>query len=113
MRGADLVGGSLEMVASGLPSELLLEELDWARTARGVKKSDDARHTERKAGWCQEDGFAEKDTIWIRRSREVYGSEGVGGNLSAMCVNSGERGFANLHAANKAILHKIDMLHHL
>jgi hypothetical protein len=103
----------LEMVASGLPSELLLEELDCALTPRGARSKEDARHTWRKAGWREENGFAERDTIWIRRSREVYGREGMRGNLAVARINSGERSFANLHAANKAILHKIDVLHHL
>jgi hypothetical protein len=52
MRGAGLVGASCEIVVWGVPSELLLlEELDWARRARGVSRSKDARHAERTAGW--------------------------------------------------------------
>ena len=63
MRGAGLVGASFEIVAPGVPSELLLlEELDWAMTARGVSSRDDARHT-RRAVWRLEDGFGEKDTM--------------------------------------------------
>jgi hypothetical protein len=111
MRGAGLVGASFEMLASGGLSELLLEELDCALTLGGVRNKEDARHTRRNAGWRKKDGFAGKDTIWIRRSREVYGSEGMRGNLSTVFIGSGERTFANLHTANKAILHKIDVFH--
>jgi len=104
MRGAGLVGVSFEIVASGVLSELLLEELDWAMTARGVRSKKVARYTRRDTRCQEEDDFDERDTIWIRRSREVYGSEGVRGKPSTILTNSKYGSSANLDAANKAIL---------
>jgi len=80
------MGGSFERVASGGPSEALLDELDeldWASTSTEgeLRRMKEARHRQKSAAGRRDNGFAIDNTIWIRRSREVYGSGGRGGNL--------------------------------